>query len=211
MRISDWSSDVCSSDLLDSGDLVILPAASSSVGLAAIQIASQRGVIPVATTRLPHKKQRLLDEGAHDVSVTQEEDLAARLAEITSGRHAQVIFDPVGGPDVERFAEVMGEGGAYVLYGVLSGQFTPFPVATAFARQLTMRTFALDAARQKLEESISTIVAGVEKGAFRPTIDRVFRSEERRVGKECVSTCSSRWSPDHSKKKKKRIKYNNNN
>src|SRR3546814_13080230 len=26
------------------------------------------------------------------------------------------------------------------------------------------------------------------------------RSEERRVGKECVSTCTSRWSPDHSKK-----------
>src|SRR3546814_13520477 len=28
------------------------------------------------------------------------------------------------------------------------------------------------------------------------------RSEERRVGKECVSTCRSRWSPYHSKKKK---------
>src|SRR3546814_15743298 len=28
-----------------------------------------------------------------------------------------------------------------------------------------------------------------------------FRSEERRVGKECVSTCRSRWSPYHSKKK----------
>src|SRR3546814_2509463 len=26
---------------------------------------------------------------------------------------------------------------------------------------------------------------------------RIFRSEERRVGKECVSTCRSRWSPDH--------------
>src|SRR3546814_14742698 len=32
------------------------------------------------------------------------------------------------------------------------------------------------------------------------------RSEERRVGKECVSPCRSRWSPDHSKKKK-RNKY----
>src|SRR3546814_16816415 len=28
------------------------------------------------------------------------------------------------------------------------------------------------------------------------------RSEERRVGKECVSTCSSRWSPYHEKKNK---------
>src|SRR3546814_14199560 len=36
--------------------------------------------------------------------------------------------------------------------------------------------------------------------------EMTVRSEERRVGKECVSTCRSRWSPDHSKKKK----FNNN-
>src|SRR3546814_17110628 len=34
-------------------------------------------------------------------------------------------------------------------------------------------------------------------------VDLPVRSEERRVGKECVSTCRSRWSPRHSKKKKK--------
>src|SRR3546814_11603601 len=33
----------------------------------------------------------------------------------------------------------------------------------------------------------------------------IFRSEERRVGKECVSTCRSRWSPDHSKKNNLRL------
>src|SRR3546814_20231938 len=32
----------------------------------------------------------------------------------------------------------------------------------------------------------------------------ICRSEERRVGKECVSTCRSRWSPDNSKKKKRK-------
>src|SRR3546814_20025953 len=36
---------------------------------------------------------------------------------------------------------------------------------------------------------------------------RAWRSEERRVGKECVSTCRSRWSPYHSKKKQ--ILHNN--
>src|SRR3546814_18833413 len=34
-----------------------------------------------------------------------------------------------------------------------------------------------------------------------PIFSVAIRSEERRVGKECVSTCSSRWSPYHSKKK----------
>src|SRR3546814_11214427 len=32
-------------------------------------------------------------------------------------------------------------------------------------------------------------------------VDHQDRSEERRVGKECVSTCRSRWSPYHDKKK----------
>src|SRR3546814_19341551 len=36
-----------------------------------------------------------------------------------------------------------------------------------------------------------------------PELDSLHRSEERRVGKECVSTCRSRWSPYHYKKKKK--------
>src|SRR3546814_11699757 len=37
-----------------------------------------------------------------------------------------------------------------------------------------------------------------------PDHDHVSRSEERRVGKECVSPCRSRWSPYHEKKKTNR-------
>src|SRR3546814_15200818 len=39
----------------------------------------------------------------------------------------------------------------------------------------------------------------------------LLRSEERRVGKECVRTCRSRWSPYHSKKKRKIRKHNHDN
>src|SRR3546814_20826566 len=39
-------------------------------------------------------------------------------------------------------------------------------------------------------------------------IDLELRSEERRVGKECVSTCRSRWSPNHEKKNKQASQYN---
>src|SRR3546814_21092911 len=40
---------------------------------------------------------------------------------------------------------------------------------------------------------------------FRRRQTDLDRSEERRVGKECVSTCRSRWSPYHSKKKEQKI------
>src|SRR3546814_19651793 len=38
-----------------------------------------------------------------------------------------------------------------------------------------------------------------------------MRSEERRVGKECVSTCSSRWSPNHKKNKTHIVQHGNKN
>src|SRR3546814_16232771 len=40
---------------------------------------------------------------------------------------------------------------------------------------------------------------------------RLSRSEERRVGKECVSTCRSRWSPNHYKKKNKQMRLSQHN
>src|SRR3546814_16995513 len=41
-------------------------------------------------------------------------------------------------------------------------------------------------------------------------IPSVIRSEERRVGKECISTCRSRWAPYHSKTKKIKLQQNKN-
>src|SRR3546814_11766532 len=48
--------------------------------------------------------------------------------------------------------------------------------------------------------------AAMQANMHQPSLpDHGNRSEERRVGKACVSTCRSRWSPYHSKKKKTTI------
>jgi NADPH2:quinone reductase len=70
------------------GDTVLLTAASPSVGLAAIQIVKAQGAISIATTRTSAKKQQLLHFGADHVIATQEEDLPARVREITDGKLA---------------------------------------------------------------------------------------------------------------------------
>src|SRR3546814_11597826 len=57
-------------------------------------------------------------------------------------------------------------------------------------------SFLAVAALFQLVDAAQAVGAGVLRG-----IQDTKRSEERRVGKECVSTCSSRWSPYHSKKK----------
>src|SRR3546814_15528554 len=48
---------------------------------------------------------------------------------------------------------------------------------------------------------IGTVPSVLVGGLARVASTALWRSEERRVGKECVSTCRSRGSPDHEKKK----------
>src|SRR3546814_7722517 len=57
-------------------------------------------------------------------------------------------------------------------------------------------TKALADARKIAEQSGVPFVTAVQPGQSAQTI-AAYRSEERRVGKECVSKCRSRWAPDH--------------
>src|SRR3546814_19465485 len=70
------------------------------------------------------------------------------------------------------------------------------------AAEMLVRNVADHAARTILRV-LRTIGGGVHLAAWDLVFVQNLRSEERRVGKECVSTCRSRWSPYHYKKKKK--------
>src|SRR3546814_12077531 len=73
----------------------------------------------------------------------------------------------------------------------------------AFGRTYSVRVEA-DAPFRARADDISRIEVRSASGAMVPLAALLARSEARRVGKECVGTCRSRWSPDHSKKKKKK-------
>lgn len=162
---------------LAKGEFVLITAASSSVGLAAIQIANRIGAIPIATTRTGAKKQAILDAGAAHVIATEEEDLAARVRAITGGAGARVVFDPIAGPIVETLAEAMADGGVLLEYGLLSGEPTPFPLFRALTRSLTLRGFVYSEIVKdpsKLAAAKDFILDGLASGALRPIITRTF-------------------------------------
>lgn len=93
------------------GDYVLITAASSSVGIAAIEITRAQGAISIATTRTQAKKEELLKLGADYVIVTHDEDLPTRVKEITKGQGARIIFDPVAGKDIEKLADAAADKG----------------------------------------------------------------------------------------------------
>lgn len=166
---------------LGKGDVVIVTAASSSVGLAAFQIARMVGAIVIATTRTSAKRQALLDAGAHHVIAVEEEDLVARVMEITGNVGARVVFDPVGGPSFEPLTASMKQGGILLEYGALSREPTPFPLFTVLGKCLTLKGYlysevvADDAA---LGRAKAFIVAGLESDGLKPVIARTFTLDQ---------------------------------
>lgn len=158
------------------GDHVLITAASSSVGLAAIQVARHVGAIPIATTRGADKKQRLLDAGAAHVIVTDEEDLPARIKEITGGEGVRLAFDPIAGPGVETLAQGIAPGGFLVVYGALDPRPTPLTNAQSFPA-LTTSTYTLfeiTTNPERLRRAVAFVNAGLASGSFTPVVDRTF-------------------------------------
>jgi NADPH:quinone reductase-like Zn-dependent oxidoreductase len=163
------------------GDFVSIPAASSSVGLAAIQIVRDAGATAIAVTRTGEKKEELLALGAHQVVVSNDEDYAARIGEITSGKGVRLTFDPVGGPWLESLAKAASQDGIVFEYGWLSGEPTPFPLFDALRKGLTIRGYSLIAIIRdpRLAETARKYVYDrLADGRFVPKIARTFPFEQ---------------------------------
>jgi NADPH:quinone reductase-like Zn-dependent oxidoreductase len=162
---------------LAKGDFVVIPAASSSVGIAATEIAKAEGAISIATTRKSNKRAELLSLGADHVVATEEEDMVVRVKEITGGKGARVIFDPVAGPFLEKLAEAAAVGGIVFEYGALSMQPTPFPLFTALIKGLCIRGYTLlEITRnpEKLREAKKYVYDRLADGRFHPKVAKIF-------------------------------------
>jgi NADPH:quinone reductase-like Zn-dependent oxidoreductase len=159
------------------GDFVSIPAASSSVGLAAIQMVRDAGATAIAVTRTRAKREELLVLGAHHVIVSEEEDYVVRVREITGGQGVRLTFDPVAGPGVETLARAAARGGIIFEYGLLSGQPTPFPIFEALSNALSIRGYMLmeiTLDQDKLKTATRYVYDRLADGRFAPKVAKTF-------------------------------------
>ncbi len=166
---------------LKAGQSVVITAASSSVGMASIQIAKAIGATAIATTRKQNKKQDLLDAGADHVIVTDDEDLAERAMEITKDKGVNLLFDPITGPIVSDLAKAAAQGGMIIEYGMLSSKETPFPFMEVLSKQLTIRgyvLFEITTNPERLEKAKDFIFEKLKSGDLKPVIDKTFKFDD---------------------------------
>src|SRR3546814_9850888 len=126
MRISDWSSDVCSSDLhslfpLRHGLSCLVHAGAGGVGQLLIQLAKARGATVYTTVGSKEKAEIAKARGADHVILYREENFREKLRELTGGAGVDVVYDSVGKDTIMDSMGSLKRPGHVCLYGASSG------------------------------------------------------------------------------------------
>jgi NADPH:quinone reductase-like Zn-dependent oxidoreductase len=166
---------------LRAGDTVVITAASSSVGLAAIQIANAVEACPIAVTRGRSKIEALRGHGAAHVIASDDENPVAAVMRLTNGQGARVVFDAVGGEGLGTWVEAICAQGYLIVYGSLRGDVAHIPLSYLMLKGVTLHGFAMNefiSVDTQREAAVRFVHGGLSSGKLRPVIDRVFRLDE---------------------------------
>lgn len=166
------------------GKWVVLPAASSSVSLAANSLAHHLGAKTIGLTRTSAKKEALEAAGYDAVVISEDEDIAARIIEITGGG-SDFVFDPVGGAQLEKLVSSVKRGGAINVYGLLDSSGTSLPIFQLMNSGATIscyNVYELISDHQRLKAAIDYFLPLFTTGKIAPVVDDLALSIDQIVG-----------------------------
>lgn len=106
---------------LRKGEVALIHGASGGVGLAAVQLAKHLGARVIATGGDDRRLAIVKQNGADDVVNYRTADFVAAVKELTGGKGADVIYDPVGGEVLEKSMRAAAYGARLLVVGFTSG------------------------------------------------------------------------------------------
>ena len=113
---------------LQPGETLVVMGAAGGVGVTAIQLGKALGARVIACASTDEKLEFCREVGADDLINYHREDLKERIKELTEGRGADVIFDPVGGEYTEQAYRSIAWCGRYLVIGFASGDIPKLPL-----------------------------------------------------------------------------------
>lgn len=106
---------------LQEGEWLLVHAAAGGVGSAAVQLGKAAGARVIGVVGGPDKVEVARRLGCDAVIDRRDEDVAARVKEITEGHGADVVYDPVGGAAYQQSTKCIAFEGRIVVVGFASG------------------------------------------------------------------------------------------
>ncbi|MBP7675980.1 MAG: NAD(P)H-quinone oxidoreductase [Thermoanaerobaculia bacterium] len=167
---------------LAAGEVVVLHAAGSGVGTAAIQLAKQAGARIAATVRSAAKAMALEALGADLVVDTTARDFAEAVEERFGKASVGLVLDPVGGATLEGNVRLLARGGRLVLIATMGGGSAELDLRAVLTKRLrivgsTLRARPLAEKADLTSAFVRDVLPGFADGRFRPLVDSVFPLE----------------------------------
>ena len=177
---------------LQPGETVLIEAASSSVGLAAIAVAKRQGARPViGTSGSPEKISRMMTRGL-DIGVDyKREDVAETVLARTDGRGADVIIANVGGDTLGELVKAAAIKGRIINVGRLGRWVGEIDLNEHSRKRIsligvTFRTRSVEEHAEGVRRAQQDLGAFMESGELRPSIDRTFPLEQAAAAQDFI-------------------------
>ena len=174
---------------VEPGTSVLIHAAAGGVGSILVQWTKALGATVIATVGTEAKAALARDHGADHVILYGEEDVAARVMEITGGRGVAVVYDGVGKDTFEASLKSLGRRGILATFGNASGPapaVAPLELGTKSLFLTRPRLFDYIATTAELDESAAALFAVLESGAVKIEIGQTFPLAEARAAHEAL-------------------------
>jgi len=178
------------------GENLLVHGATGGVGMAAVQLGQEMGAHVIATGTSEDKLKVTLDWGASHYVLTHKEGRVSfreEVKELTEGKGADVIYDPVGGDVFDESIRCINWGGRILIVGFTSGRIPSVPVNMPLIKGFSIvGVRAGEFGRRdpiKGKENIEAIKKLADEGNLKPHICKTFKLEE---AKEAIQFLSER-------------------
>ena len=151
------------------GETVLVWAAGSGVGSAAVQVAKLLGAKVIATVGSDTKIEKAQKLGADFVLNHHTQDIPSEVKQVTNGRKVNVVFDHIGEATWERSMKSMAPAGRLVNCGVTSGGNAEIDIRYVFVKQFSLMGSFMGGRGELLK-----VLGFFEDGKLKPVVDSIF-------------------------------------
>jgi NADPH:quinone reductase len=163
------------------GSHVLVTAATSTAGSAALEIGRIFGATMIGTTRFPENEAYLRTMGADHVIVSGQGNLAGRIMEISGGKGIDMAYDPVGAGLIAEYSPALARDARIYFYGTLDKVWPALPFVDMFQKNAVFQPYSVFnyvGDPELCAKGVAFVQEMLRDGRIRPQIDRVYPMEK---------------------------------
>jgi NADPH2:quinone reductase len=167
---------------LQEGETLLVLGAAGGVGLAAVQLGAALGARVIAAASTDAKLALCREHGAAETVNYATDDLRGRLKELTGGRGADVVYDPVGGDLAEPALRSIAWRGRFLVVGFAAGDIPRIPLNLTLLKGCEIVGVFFGAFAERQPEDAARNAAALNElwtaGRIRPVVSATYPLEE---------------------------------